>query len=147
MTAIQDPCEPIFHQTQVETRETIMDFFDDDDEDFWDTSSCGKSSFPLFLPSGADLLHIEKQPFGQYLICFNDSNAKEIRSFNIEAKFESEALNLYCCLPIEITENGFSIVCMHSKLARLVPLFVLFLQNFSAAIRLKELMNNKEGKC
>lgn len=138
--------DTLFRLTQDEIRGKIARCYRDEPGTTWgELINHSTRDILFFLPGGsATTIKIETRQDGTFLVYANDQSPKDISTFKHDRPLEAEALDLYCRLPIEITERGFSMFCVHSYLQHLAPLFVLFLQTLSAARKLRNLegLNN-----
>lgn len=136
---MNNDAETLFRLTLDEIREKIARNYRD--EPGWDERiNHSTRDIMFFLPSGsATSISIETLQDGTFHVSAYASSPKDITTFKHARPLEAEALDLYCRLPIEITENGFSMFCVHRYLQHLAPLFVLFLQTLSAARKLRNL--------
>lgn len=133
--------DTLFRLTQEEIRGKIARYYRDEPGTTWgDLRTYSTRDILFFLPGGsATSIEIETSQDGVFHVFAYDQSPKDITTFKHDRPLEAEALDLYCRLPIEITEKGFSMFCVHSYLQHLAPLFVLFLQTLSAARKLRNL--------
>lgn len=138
---MNNDAETLFRLTQEEIRGKIARYYRDEPGTTWGELINHNTRDIIFAsPRGwATSIHITQQQDDTFNVYSNDKGLHDITKFRRERPLEAEAIDLYCCLPFRMKEEGFSMICTHDMLKHLAPLFVLFVQKIHAAQKLRYL--------
>lgn len=138
---MSNDAETLFRLTQEEIRRKIEHYYrDEPGTTYGELLNHGTRDIIFASPGGwATVLHITQKQDCTFSVYTTDKGLHDITKFRRKRPLEDEALDLYCRLPFRMTDEGFSMTCVHSYLQHLAPLFVLFLQTLSAARKLRSL--------